>query len=612
MASPLTFSDRVFLAVPREEVWAFLSDTERLNRAIALPPVRFVPRSDPAKKGYYDAEARALGMKIAYEELPFDWVAPRYYQVQRKFPGGPLVEVTAGMRFHPAKGGTELEIFAHVRPRNWLGSLAARLAIGKKSKDRILKLVREYEEHVKNPGEAQAPAAPPPERVDPDVLKSRLAAGPLPGPVDRLRAHLTIASDLEVIGMRPYALADRWGARRMEVLTLFLHAARAGVLDLSWNVLCPNCHAPRQSIATLAEMKNEAHCETCEIRFGPDLAASVEARFSVNPAVRRARRETYCIGGPANMPEILAQLRVAPGETRTEALPLPAGAVRIRCYQAPGVTDLAVEEGGSGRLEARCEAEGLKVAGGPLRLGEVTLQVSNPQDREVLFVVERETWRHGAATAAVVTSLQDFRDLFPGEAVAPGEEIGISSLAVLFTDLKGSTELYRRIGDPKAFSFVQNHFRYLVEAVSKHRGGVVKTMGDAVMASFASGRDALEAALEMQRNWDVFRQEQGDYDGVMLKVGVHQGPSIAINNAGKLDYFGTTVNMAARVQAQSQGGDVVLTRALQEDPGVQEVLKSAGVSCETLTVSLKGLEGDHMLVRLRPGREGDPGEEKLN
>ena len=186
----------------------------------------------------------------------------------------------------------------------------------------------------------------------------------------------------------------------------------------------------------------------------------------------------------------------------------------------------------------------------------------------------------------------------------------------MFTDLKGSTELYQKLGDSMAFAFVQNHFRYLVEAVSLHRGGVVKTMGDAVMATFASGRDAVEAAVEMQRDWDAFRSERfntagrkqlgvehrdkNEFTDVALKIGIHQGPAIAINNAGKLDYFGTMVNKAARVQAQSTGDDVVFSLAVAEDPDVRRYLAGTGFKEEIVTVPLKGLEGDHVLHRIRP------------
>ena len=67
MAEPLTFSARAFLAVPREALWEFLSDTDRLNRTIDLPAVRFVPLTDPSKKGHYDAETRKMGVRLIQE-----------------------------------------------------------------------------------------------------------------------------------------------------------------------------------------------------------------------------------------------------------------------------------------------------------------------------------------------------------------------------------------------------------------------------------------------------------------------------------------------------------------------------------------------------------------
>jgi len=594
-------SARIRLQVPLDRLWDFLSDTERLNRAVDLPAISFAPFPDPRKKGYYRAETSFLGLKLVYDELPFEWVKGRYYQVERRFASGPLERVVGGMRFRAAGTATELEVFADIVPRNLLGSLVARKIVGKKATQDLVVLARAFERHLTQ--DQPAPALPAPADLHPDVLDARLKDVDGRGATPKLRAHLLQAPDLEVVRMRPFDLADRWGEDRTSVLRLFLHAAKAGVLDLTWAVLCPSCRVAVKQTLTLSQLESQAHCETCQVEFGPDLARSIEARFTVNPAVRPARRETYCIGGPANMPEIQAQLRLQPGERRREEFPIPTGGLRVRCYQAPGILPL-------GGMSLRVGKEGLKIDPG----APGVLEIENALDVEALVVVERETWKESAATAALVTSMQDFRDLFPGEAVAPGEELGIESLAVLFTDLKGSTELYRKLGDSKAFGFVQNHFRYLVEVVSMHRGGVVKTMGDAVMAIFASGKDAVQAGVEMQRHWGAFRGERfgtirrvrggpgsaDDFESVSLKVGIHQGAAIAINNAGKLDYFGTMVNKAARVQSQSLGDDVVFSRAVAEDPEVRAYVATTGLTEEVVSVPLKGLEGDHVLHRLRP------------
>ena len=107
--------------------------------------------------------------------------------------------------------------------------------------------------------------------------------------------------------------------------------------------------------------------------------------------------------------------------------------------------------------------------------------------------------------------------------------------------------------------------------------------------------------VEDQRGWCDFQEGRPDGDGILLKVGVHHGPSIAINNGGRLDYFGTTVNMAARVQAQASGGDVVLTAQLADDPDVKKFLIAQGLRSEESRAWLKGLQGEHRLLRIRLG-----------
>jgi class 3 adenylate cyclase len=576
---PVDVSLHAQIPLPPADVWAFLADTDRLNRLVDLPSIRFRPPADPEQKGHYRAETHVFGMLVTYEEFPFEWVEPRWYRVLRRFDGGPLEEIEIGVRLTPTAGGTDLETFGRLVPRSWLASLAAK-GLGRKAGEDVIRAVREYADRSK-----PAPLAP--GAANDALLEARLDPAKVPGPVERLRRHLREGSDLEVLRMRPFELADRWGEGRQAVLRMFLHAARTGAVDLSWTVLCPTCRVAASRAPALSSLKSKVHCDTCRIDFGADLASSMEARFAVNPAVRRARTETFCIGGPANMPQIAVQLRLGAGETRREPFAPPSGALRARCFQAPGIHPLT-----GTRLV--CATSGFRVEPGEPGV----LEVRNELPGEALVVVERETWKESAATAAQVTSLQDFRDLFPAEAVAPGEELGISSLAVLFTDLKGSTDLYRRVGDGRAFAFVQGHFRLLVETAAAHRGGVVKTMGDAIMATFASARDALEAGVDMQRHWEEFRRRRPEGEGMALKVGVHQGPSIAINNGGRLDYFGTTVNLAARVQGKAGGGELVFTRALAEDPEARAWLESERLSPKPFTAALKGLEGEHELYRL--------------
>ena len=123
-----------------------------------------------------------------------------------------------------------------------------------------------------------------------------------------------------------------------------------------------------------------------------------------------------------------------------------------------------------------------------------SLNYENATDVEQLFVLERMAWSDQAVTAAEVTALQIFRDLFATEALRPHQQISVGSMTIVFTDLRGSTRLYREIGDAPAFGAVMGHFDILREAVDEEEGALVKTLGDAIMAveHLAVGRETID------------------------------------------------------------------------------------------------------------------------
>ena len=94
---------------------------------------------------------------------------------------------------------------------------------------------------------------------------------------------------------------------------------------------------------------------------------------------------------------------------------------------------------------------------------------------------------------------QTFRDLFRSEVIKATEGIAIREVTLLFTDFKGSTALYHRIGDLTASVQVQRHFERLLDVTGRHHGAVTKTIGDAVMAAFSTPADAVRAAIEMRQ-----------------------------------------------------------------------------------------------------------------
>lgn len=150
-----------------------------------------------------------------------------------------------------------------------------------------------------------------------------------------------------------------------------------------------------------------------------------------------------------------------------------------------------------------------------------------------------------------------FRKLFSGEAPALNESLRIGRVAMLFTDLRGSTAIYAERGDPRAYRMVRQHFDILTAAIERQHGALVKTIGDSVMASFASGADAVAAGLEAQTELQTRVREIGGE--LVLKAGVHAGACLIVNLNERLDFFGGAINTAARVQGLSHGNDVVVT-----------------------------------------------------
>jgi class 3 adenylate cyclase len=359
------------------------------------------------------------------------------------------------------------------------------------------------------------------------------------------------------------------------------------MLDLQWNLICPMCRGG-PAMDSLQDVASKVHCAGCNIDFTINFEQSVELTFRLNPSIREVQAETFCIGGPQVTPHVVAQQLLAPHSNRKIDLVIEDGRYRLRTLALPGALHLRAGAMGEPSMALRASAGGW-ASGESLIANRAHLELENQTDTEQLFILERTTWSDDAATASEVTALQVFRDLFASEALRPGEQISVGTLTVLFTDLKDSTRMYREIGDATAFGRVMNHFDVLRQAIADEDGALVKTIGDAVMAVFRQPAAAVRAMLHVQEAL------ASPADGIMpltLKAGLHAGPCIAVTLNDRLDYFGSTVNLAARLEAQSTGGDVVISASVYSDPGVRDLLDHSNGSlvATQFEIPLKGFD----------------------
>jgi class 3 adenylate cyclase len=194
-------------------------------------------------------------------------------------------------------------------------------------------------------------------------------------------------------------------------------------------------------------------------------------------------------------------------------------------------------------------------------------------------------------TAKRLLSNQTFRDIYRTDTLDVDQRLKITNLTFLFTDLKGSTELYERVGDLVAFDLVREHFRALHEIVAAEGGAVVKTIGDAVMATFLTPDHALAAALRMREAMRPLNEAHGNED-LLLKIGIHEGPCLAVNLNERQDYFGQTVNIASRVQGLATSRSILVTAPVVDNPRSASLLGSNGHKPVAQSHALRGIAAE--------------------
>jgi len=410
-------------------------------------------------------------------------------------------------------------------------------------------------------------------------------------------------SDLCRIDPIQFALAK--GLDQEATLDAFVRASRLGIFEMSWNLLCPGCGGVLTATTDLKEIQDNYNCALCAVAYEPTLDEMVEVSFSISPAIRRIslhdpdsvpvldyyrflhfsntmvlpRKDEY----PERWDEFTIEAEeVLPDEKIMMSIQLPpvftilfepishqALFLDVQGEPVKERRDLTVVYGEGGTM-TRTEV----MAPGPLRLTLV-----NRTNRRILPGLFRagEEFHHQFKerqeflTASRLFTNQTFRDLYRTEAVNVDQRLKIASLTVLFTDLKGSTELYERVGDLAAYDLVRAHFRVLADVVRGESGAVVKTIGDAVMATFPTAAMGVSAALKMRSAMDRLNESR-KHEDLLVKIGMHEGPCLAVTSNDRLDYFGQTVNIAARVQGLATSRSIFVTEPVVTNAAVQGLL----------------------------------------
>jgi class 3 adenylate cyclase len=592
-----------------QDVWRIVSDTDRMGRAMGFEKIEVKPL-EGAGAARFLVSTKIAGFLVEYEERPFEWTEPERFFSLRVCRRGPFKKIaTTWTLARRPGGGTHARIDVEIEPRLAIMGPVMRAAAGKSAASHIRELQLSDERlkrgaapFVLTPAHAAAGAA-----LDRAAASLRALASGSRGAavVDKLVELVRNGADPDVGRLRPFELAERWGVDRRDAVTVCLQAVQAGLLDLRWTVVCPSCRGAPGSTDELSHIGPESSCPMCEITFGVDQDRAIEATFRPAPAVRAVEDAPVCISGPSRVPHVLAQ-RILPALGEVE-LRVPDAPGRYRLFVRGGATACVDVEAGAAS-EARVVADGGAVSPTAIDVapgGVVRVERHAGGGGEAHVKLERAEWASQAATAWYVSTLPAFRRLFSSQVLRPGLSLKVARAAILFSDLTASTALYAREGDAAAFKLVQDHFDALGAVVERHRGAVVKTIGDAIMAVFDDEADAVRGALDMQRAFADFRARNAlaRAGEVHLKIGVHAGPCYVVTANKVLDYFGQSVNVAARLQAKAEAGEVVVAESLADCAHAGGWLEGARIT-ERFVTPIKGLDAPVAAARLVAGAAG--------
>jgi len=589
------------VAAAPADLWRIVADTSRMNRALGTSPMTFTP-----EQGQLVGRSRPGGVRHEWIEEPWDWVAGQWMSNVRVYRRGFMRLVRGVQRVEPGPdGGARLYTYFGFVPRGWLGALAIRLGFPSLERDyrRLLAAIG-AEAGAARPTALLAVAAELEEaaagrlRAIAEILRGR---HPEPGLVERLVDWIRTGDEQDLIRIQVRERALAWKVDEDAVLSLFLHATRAGLLDLSWDVVCPHCRAPSAEIDKAEAIPRQGSCAMCAIEFETDDA--IEITFHVHPSICAIERRMFCSAEPAYKSHIRLQRRVAPGGEVALAPTLAPGRWRMRLagQKRYGYLDADASGSASGEVIWRAGDEPRVVAVSP----SPTIRLVNDGAAPVTFVVEASQWSDTALRPGHLLSFQEFRDLFSEEYLGSDVQLSVGEQTILFTDMVGSTALYAERGDPGAFIQVKRHFDELFAIVRRHRGAVVKTIGDAAMAAFNDPLDAVRASRDMH---DAFPPGRAD-SLTRLRISLNTGPCIAVRLNANIDYFGGTVNVAAKLQSLAESWQIAMSCATWNAPGVAEWVRAQGGPVEDVAYTSKALPEPVPVKRWTLHEVAEPGTE---
>lgn len=573
-------SQRALLEGTPEALWPVFAFTDLLNQTVGMQETENTYLQRDYGGSWMHAETTNSGLAVAYEELPYEWLAPRKYRVERIHSKGPLKYLSFGLELQ-AQGLTQTEVTCTICFVSILPAAVARLLINKE----ISKFMQTFQLLSQQLAQGLPPLlayfAPAQSAPQAETWVQQWRDFVPQEPIRRALAdYIARAPERLAYRLRPFELAQAYGLDPLDTLKACLRLSREGLLHLLWDCRCPGCKGPKESFSHLSGIQSLAYCPSCAVSYGLAFDQNLELTFQPVSSLRPTTDRYFCAGSPGNTPHICWQQNLLPRQQLSCQLELPAGVYALRSLSSNNELILSLSEQPGALSELKLKlAQGFASESGSAEHLDlkpaVRLQLDNQNDYEVTLMLEDLSWQPLAVTAARVQALQAFHDLFPEEVLAPDEALPLTSQIFLQARILNPQQLDaedQHASQDEILSWVQSR-------VQQHEGAALR-QADSLLGIFATPFEALSAA------WDL-RQELASLhllyaSPIELGLALVQGPCEVFVESGRLSYRGLACELAEQALELSAGESIVVSESLLNGPEMQGFLQDPLLQIESL------------------------------
>lgn len=538
-----------------------MSDTSRMNKTMGLPPWE-----EAELNGSRVVRTHVLGQEQEWVESPWTWIVNQEINQERIYKKGLMQKQTGKFRLLSEKtsdGLNQVEVSF-----TWYGGALLRFVIGPMSAKFLKKAMTEYVQNQERIYFANVKAknlALTPLREltaqDTDFIEviTKEAQSSKPEILKTLLRYLIASDSLDIHKINPKKTAKDTGLKTHEVIEQLTKLTQSGYLALTWDVICPHCRGPQLEAAKLRFVAESTICQSCDLEFSTQSDQSIEVTFKPQSKFREIGSITYCAAEPAKKSHILMNWPAS--EMQSAKIDLKPGTYRARTLHSKKECAVKVEDKTASKQKINLDFKQPLMT---LASGET--EISYTGSEKDFFVFESLAWSDERYLAGEALSNTHIRTLVNDDLLKSGVKLDIGEQIILFTDIVGSTPMYKRLGDNKAFIAVQDHYVEIENIIKANSGVVVKFIGDAVMAAFT------DASLAFKANQEIHSAFKNNKDSLVLRTSFHIGQVLCVNMNVGLDYFGQTVNTAAKLQGWADGFETAVSeQTLQRVPESQRL-----------------------------------------